>query len=77
MNCIFCKGSTYESKTKFIVDLGNCVVIVKNVPARICRQCGEESFSDKVARQLEKMVAAVKNSLMSEVAIIGYPHNVA
>ncbi len=49
MNCVFCKGSTYESVTKFIVDLGNCVVIVKNIPARICRQCGEESYSDEVA----------------------------
>ncbi len=77
MNCFFCKGSTYESTTKFIADLGNCVVIVKNVPARICRQCGEESYSDEVAQQLEKIVAAVRNSLMSEVAIIEYTPNVA
>ncbi len=68
MNCVFCKGSTHESTTKFIVDLGNCVVIVKNVPARICRQCGEESYNDKVAQQLEKIVTAVRNSPASEVA---------
>ncbi len=77
MNCFFCKGSTYEAVTKFIVDLGDCVAIVKNVPARICRQCGEESYSDEVAQQLEKIVASVRNSSMREVAIIEYPHNVA
>ncbi len=77
MNCVFCKGSTYEAVTKFIVDLGDCVAIVKNVPARICRQCGEESFGDEVAQQLEKILAAARSSPMSEVAIIEYSYNVA
>lgn len=72
MTCFFCKGRTVETTTKFIVDLGRCVVIVKNVPAQVCQQCGEASFSDEVAQQLEKIVEAVKASMMSEVAIIEY-----
>mgnify|MGYP001121611036 FL=1 len=77
MTCFFCKGQTMETTTKFIVDLGQCVVIVKNVPARVCQQCGESSFSDEVAQQLERIVEAVKHSIMSEVAIIEYSRNVA
>ncbi len=77
MTCFFCKGQTIETTTKFIVDLGQCVVIVKNVPARVCQQCGESSFSDEVAQQLERIVEAVKHSIMSEVAIIEYSRNVA
>lgn len=72
MNCFFCKGQTAEERTKFIVDLGPCVVIVKNVPGEVCRQCGEVSYSNEVARQLEKIVEAVRHSMMSEVAIIDY-----
>ncbi|MGI6014271.1 MAG: type II toxin-antitoxin system MqsA family antitoxin [Oscillospiraceae bacterium] len=72
MTCFFCKGQTVETTTKFIVDLGNCVVIVKNVPAKVCQQCGETSFSDEVAQQLEKIVDTVKHSIMTEVAIIEY-----
>lgn len=72
MTCFYCKGQTVETTSKFIVDLGPCVVIVKNVPARVCRQCGETSYSSEVARQLEKIVETVKNSIMSEVAIIDY-----
>lgn len=72
MNCFYCKGTTIETTTKFIVDLGRCVVIVKNVPASVCQQCGETSFSDEVAQQLERIVEAVKKSIMSEVAIIDY-----
>lgn len=77
MNCFYCKGRTVETTTKFIVDLGNCVVIVKNVPARVCQQCGEASFSDDVAKQLEKIVDAVKNGIVSEVAIVEYSRAVA
>ncbi len=72
MICFYCKGQTIETTTKFIVDLGPCVVIVKNVPARVCQQCGEASYSSEVAKQLEKIVEAVKRSIMSEVAIIDY-----
>ena len=72
MTCFYCKGQTIETTTKFIVDLGACVVIVENVPARVCQQCGEASYSSEVAKQLEKIVEAVKRSIMSEVAIIDY-----
>ena len=72
MTCFYCKGQTIETTTKFIVDLGPCVVIVKNVPARVCQQCGEASYSSEVAKQLEKIVEAVKRSIMSVVAIIDY-----
>ena len=72
MTFFYCKGQTIETTTKFIVDLGACVVIVKNVPARVCQQCGEASYSSEVAKQLEKIVEAVKRSIMSEVAIIDY-----
>ena len=72
MTCFYCTGQTIETTTKFIVDLGACVVIVKNVPARVCQQCGEASYSSEVAKQLEKIVEAVKRSIMSEVAIIDY-----
>lgn len=72
MSCFFCKGKTVEQMTKFIVDLGKCVVIVKNVPGQVCQQCGETSYSDEVAQQLEKIVEAVKRSIMCEVAIIDY-----
>ena len=72
MTCFFCKGRTEERLTKYIVDLGTCVVIVKNVPARVCQQCGEATFSDAVVTRLEKLVDMVRQNIMSEVAIFEY-----
>lgn len=72
MNCFFCKGELEQSTTKFIVDLGECVVIVKNVPAMVCRQCGETVFSDETMARLEEIVQSVRSSLVREVAIVEY-----
>jgi len=77
MNCFYCKGEMVDQATKFIVDLGPCVVIVKNVPGQVCQQCGEVSYSNEVAQQLEKIVETVKHSIVSEVAIVEYARAVA
>lgn len=77
MKCFFCKGDMERTTTKFIVDLGECVVIVKNVPAMVCKQCGEKSFDDETMERLEEIVDSVRNSLVREVAIVEYTDKVA
>lgn len=77
MKCFFCKGELTDGTTTHVVTLDKCIVIVKNVPCTRCAQCGEAYFDDEVAQQLERIVEAVKNSIMSEVAIIEYSQNVA
>lgn len=71
MTCFICKGTIEHKLTTFTVDLGHCIIIVKNVPSEVCSQCGEISYSHEVAVQLEKIVAAMKKSV-TEVAIINY-----
>ena len=54
MSCFMCKGNLEDKLTNFIADLGNCIIIVKDVPSQVCSQCGEVSYSNDVALQLEK-----------------------
>lgn len=77
MNCFFCKGKLTDGTTTHTVTLDNCIIIVKNVPCTRCAQCGEAFFNDDVAQQLEKIVEAVKHSVVSEVAIVEYSRAVA
>ena len=77
MKCFLCKGTLDKTTTKFIVDLGECVVIVKNVPAMVCRQCGEKTFDDAAMERLEKIMDTVRNSLVREVAIVEYTDQAA
>ncbi len=77
MRCFFCKGELTDGTTTHVVTLDKCIIIVKNVPCTRCEQCGETFFDDEVAQQLEKIVEAVKHSIMSEVAIVEYSRAVA
>ncbi|MBR5581072.1 MAG: type II toxin-antitoxin system MqsA family antitoxin, partial [Treponema sp.] len=60
-----------SSTTTFMVDLGNCIIIVKNVPCSQCSQCGEISYSNEVAKRLEKIVDTLKNTV-TEISVIDY-----
>jgi len=71
-----CKGHLEDKLTTFMVDLGKCIVIVKNVPSQVCSQCGEVSYNNEVAKELEKIVSTMRASL-TEIAVVNYPPNAA
>ena len=77
MTCFMCKGTTQEGFSVFTADMGGCVVVVKNVPSRVCGQCGEASYSDEVARRLQQIVQSVIASADAEVAVVSYSQKAA
>jgi len=54
--CPLCGGTKKEGKTTFTVDLGFGVVVVREVPATVCSQCGADWIGDIIAEKLEKLV---------------------
>ena len=49
-----------NSTTSFTVDYNTGIVIVREVPAKVCSQCGEEWISDDIASKLEEIVSISK-----------------
>jgi len=76
MGCFRCKGNAEPRLKTHTVTLDNCVIIIKNVPALVCKQCGEAYFSDDVMQNLEIIIDRLEN-LIKEVAIVDYADNVA
>lgn len=76
MNCLICKGDLEDKKTTYMVELNNCIIIIKNVPSQVCKQCGEVSYSNEVAQQLERLVNSVRNAI-TEITVINYTEKVA
>jgi len=76
MNCFMCKGLTEDKSTTFMVEIEKTIIIVRNVPSQVCRQCGEISYNDKVARELETIVNSLKNTI-SEMAVVSYSDKTA
>ena len=71
MTCFYCKGTMKPSTTTYMEDLGNCIVIIKNVPCSKCTQCGEVSYSGVTIKRIEAIIAQLKNTL-TEIAVVNY-----
>ena len=71
--CPVCGGLQVPGTTTFTVDLGTGVVVVREVPALVCDQCGEKWISAKIASQLEKMVNSARRK-GAQVEILSAAH---
>jgi YgiT-type zinc finger domain-containing protein len=71
MICPVCKGEVKRGTTNFPVELDGGFLIVKNVPADVCGQCGEVFIPDDVAEALEKTVEIARKS-KAEIEIVSY-----
>ena len=71
MKCFMCKGNIENKNTTFMVELDNRIIIIRNVPSQVCKQCGEVSYTDEVAKQLEKLANSVRNAI-TEITVINY-----
>lgn len=54
--CPICGGQKQAGTTTYTVELGTGVVVVRNVAAQICSQCGEEWIDHSTAQKLEAIV---------------------
>ena len=53
MKCVICKqGETQPGMTTVTLERNGLTLVVKNVPARVCANCGEEYVDQEVATQL-------------------------
>lgn len=71
MNCPICKGKIERGITTFSAEVENSLLFVKDVPADICKQCGEVFIPDKVAATLECLVYKAREERV-EIEIISY-----
>ncbi len=55
MNCAVCKiGEMKSGETTVLLERGTSIIIIKDVPAHICENCGEKYYDADVTRQLMK-----------------------
>ena len=56
MKCVICKyGETAPGKATVTLEQDGATVIIKDVPARICTNCGEEYVDEAIAARLLKI----------------------
>jgi YgiT-type zinc finger domain-containing protein len=53
MKCVICKtGERHSGKTTVTLQRGRTVVVIRDVPAEICEDCGEYYLDDVTARRV-------------------------
>lgn len=74
--CFFCNHGTIVHSVTYMVDLKDCIIIVRNVPCDECTDCGEKYFTDDVMARLEEIVKRVRK-IASEVFVTNYTKQAA
>ena len=72
MNCVICKnGRTDEGVVTVTLQRNASIIIIKNVPAEVCDNCGEYYLNDDVAESVLRIAEkATENN--PEVEILQY-----
>lgn len=71
MLCMECGAKAEKGYTTDVTDLGNCLVIVRNVPCYKCVECNEIIYTGDVLKRLEEIVDNAKK-VMQEISIVDY-----
>ena len=57
--CTFCKGKPDKGTTEFLARAGGEVVVIKDVPAYVCEQCGEAYYTPDISRKIDGVMRDV------------------
>lgn len=71
MSCFYCKGDIVPGTTVYTTQIGNAVIVIKNVPCEECEQCGEIEIPHEVMLKIDHIIE-LATYLMQDVAIIDY-----
>ena len=72
MRWLVCRAETMiESKSTYFAQLGDCYIIIENVPCMKCGQCGEIVYSASVMEKIDEIIDRIKN-IASKIFIMDY-----
>jgi YgiT-type zinc finger domain-containing protein len=72
MKCVICKmGETHTGEVTVTLQRRQMTIIVKNVPAEVCENCGEYYPGDEISAQVLSLAESVV-SADSEVEILRF-----
>lgn len=59
MQCVQCHGQLTVGRTNYTVNRNGYHLIIDDVPAFVCEQCGEPLFAEEAVRLVQQMVRAL------------------
>jgi YgiT-type zinc finger domain-containing protein len=60
MKCVHCQDEMQKGTTPLHVDRKGCHVLLDNVPAWVCQQCGEAYFEENEVDAIQDLINSVE-----------------
>ena len=76
MKCMKCGAEVEKSFTTDIFDLGECVLVIKNIPCFKCKECTEVIYTGKIIRSIEKIIEQTKKNF-TDIAVVDFSKTAA
>ena len=51
--CSFCKGRLIKGETEFIVRVESEALVIRDIPAYVCEECGEAYYTPDISRRID------------------------
>lgn len=69
MTCVICKeGRTLDGKATVTLERGGSVIVIKDVPAEVCENCGEYYLSESITERIHAMAEqAIRQGVVVEI----------
>ena len=65
MECYYCEGIMVRTKTSYAISKNGYHLVIDNVPARVCQQCGEPYFEEGEADIIQDVVESVDSKILT------------
>jgi len=72
-DCTFCDGEVEERRVDYDYRRRGHLLIMKNVPAGVCRQCGEKYFKPDVLKRMDRTYHAIVEQRQAPDQIVEVP----
>ncbi|MCX6029424.1 MAG: YgiT-type zinc finger protein [Chloroflexi bacterium] len=69
MECLYCKGTLARKKVSYTVTRRGYHMIIDDVPAWVCQQCGEPLFEEKAVDAMQGILSELDQRVAGLVAI--------
>ena len=68
MECLYCRGNLVRSQASYTASRKGYHLIMDDLPAWVCEQCGEPLFSEEAVNAIQEMLREVDARMETLVA---------
>jgi YgiT-type zinc finger domain-containing protein len=72
-DCTFCGGEVEEQRIEYDYRRQGRLLIISNVPAGVCRQCGEKYFTPDVLKKMDETYHDIFDRHREPERVLGVP----